>query len=178
MPFLDAYIPEGALKPDAERQLMAELSDLLMTYEGVATSNEVGRLMTWAFVHRPELYVGGAPVEEPRYRFICHVPEGQFDDERRAAVTAKMTKAVAEAEGGAFPNPELRTALFTCEVPDGWWSGGGRVIRLPDIYQMAWPLKPDMDGDPRETAEQILSERRREEAERILAAAETAGASS
>jgi hypothetical protein len=41
-------------------------------------------------------------------RFICQVPEGQYDDERRAAVTAAMTQAVAEAEGGAWPHIPAR----------------------------------------------------------------------
>jgi hypothetical protein len=75
----------------------------------------------------------------------------------RAAVTAEMTKAVAET--GAFPQPELRVAVFTCEVPDGWWGGGGSVIRLPDIYQINWPPKPGMDGEPREAAAHVLAER-------------------
>jgi hypothetical protein len=66
------------------------------------------------------VYVAGAPPKSPRYRFICQVPEGQYDDERRAAVTAAMTQAVAEAEGGAWPHPELRVCIFTCEVPEGW----------------------------------------------------------
>ena len=123
MPMLDAYIPEGALPRDAERELVAKLTDLLLEHEGVDASNEVGRHLAWVCIHRPEVYVGGAPPKSPRYRFICQVPEGQYDDERRAAVTAGMTKAVAEAEQGAWPNPELRVCVFTLEVPDGTWGG-------------------------------------------------------
>jgi phenylpyruvate tautomerase PptA (4-oxalocrotonate tautomerase family) len=100
MPLLDAYIPEGALSAGAERELQARITDLLLEHEGVDPSS--------------------APPKSPRYRFICQVPEGQYDDERRAAVTAAMTRAVAEAEGGAWPHPELRVCIFTCEVPEGW----------------------------------------------------------
>jgi phenylpyruvate tautomerase PptA (4-oxalocrotonate tautomerase family) len=171
MPFLDAYIPEGALSPAAERELLARLTDLLLEYEGVDPSNENARHMTWVFVHRPEVFVAGARPKTPRYRFICQVPEGQYNDERRVAVTAEMTQAVVEAEAGAFPHAEFRVAVFTCEVPDGWWGGGGRIIRLPDIYQINWPPRPGMDGEPREAAAEVLAQRRREEAERILAAA-------
>jgi phenylpyruvate tautomerase PptA (4-oxalocrotonate tautomerase family) len=123
MPMLDAYIPEGALSPSAERELLAKITDLLLEHEGVDPSNERARPLAWVFVHRPQVYVAGAPPKSPRYRFICQVPEGQYDDARRAAVTAAMTQAVAEAERGAWPHPELRVCVFTCEVPEGWWGG-------------------------------------------------------
>lgn len=171
MPFLDAYIPEGALSAEAERKLLARITDLLIEHEGVDPNNEVARHMAWVFVHRPEVYVAGNPPSSPRYRFICQVPEGQYNAERRAAVTAAITEAVEGAENGAWPHPEHRVAVFTCEVPEGWWGGGGRILRLADIYELAWPTHPGMEGEPRETAEQVLAERRRESAERLLAAA-------
>ena len=101
MPILDAYIPEGALSPSAERSLLAKIADLLLAHEGVDPRNERARPLAWVFVHRPQVYVASVSPKSPRYRFICQVPEGQYDDERRAAVTAAMTQAVAEAEGGA-----------------------------------------------------------------------------
>ena len=118
-----------------------------------------------------QVYVAGAPPKSPRYRFMCQVPEGQYDDERRAGVTATMTQAVAEAEGGVWPHPELRVCVFTCEVPEGWWGGAGRILRLADIYEFAWPPKAGVDGQPRETAEQVFAARRRQEAEKLLTAA-------
>jgi phenylpyruvate tautomerase PptA (4-oxalocrotonate tautomerase family) len=171
MPMLDAYIPEGALSPNAERELLAKLTDLLLIHEGVDPTNEQARKLAWVFVHRPQVYVAGTLPKAPRYRFICQVPEGEYNDERRAAVTAAMTQAVAEAEGGAWRNPELRVCIFTCEVPDGWWGGGGRILRLADIYEVGWPAKLGMDGLPREAAEQVLAAHRRQQAEKLLAAA-------
>jgi phenylpyruvate tautomerase PptA (4-oxalocrotonate tautomerase family) len=171
MPLLDAYIPAGALPPEAESELIAKLTDLLLEYEGVDPSNEAARMLSWVFVHRPDVYVAGAQPKAPRYRFICQVPEGQYNAERRAAVTAEMTQAVVEAENSAWSHPELRVCVFTLEVPDGTWGGGGAIIRLPDIYQISWPPRPGMDGDPRETAERVLAERRRQEAQKILDAA-------
>jgi phenylpyruvate tautomerase PptA (4-oxalocrotonate tautomerase family) len=171
MPMLDAYIPEGALSPDAERELVGKLTDALLEHEGVDPANERGRKLAWVFVHRPEVYVGGAPPRMPRYRFICQVPEGQYNDERRAAVTAAITRAVADAEDGAWPHPEFRVCVFALEVPDGTWGGDGRIIRLPDIYELVWPPNPGTDGKPREAAEQVLAERRRHVADVILTAA-------
>jgi phenylpyruvate tautomerase PptA (4-oxalocrotonate tautomerase family) len=171
MPMLDAYIPEGALSRAAERELVAKITDLLLEHEGVDPANERARKLAWVFVHRPEVYVAGAPPKSPRYRFICQVPEGQYNDERRAAMTAGITQAVAEAEDGGWPGPEFRVCVFTLEVPDGTWGGAGRIIRLPDIYEFAWPPKPGMNGEPRATAEQVLADRQRQEAELIVRAA-------
>jgi phenylpyruvate tautomerase PptA (4-oxalocrotonate tautomerase family) len=107
MPMVDAYIPEGALSASAERDLLAKITDRLLAHEGVDPGNERARPLAWVFVH-PQVYVAGAPPKSPRHRFICQVPEGQYDAERRAAVTAAMTQAVAEAEGGAWPHIPAR----------------------------------------------------------------------
>jgi phenylpyruvate tautomerase PptA (4-oxalocrotonate tautomerase family) len=165
MPMLDAYIPAGALSEEAEGLLLRRLTDLLLRHEGADPANQVARSIAWVFVHRPEVYVGGARAEEPHYRFICQVPEGQYDDERRAAVTVEMTRALVEAEGGRWPNPENRVWIFTHEIPDGTWGGRGRVARLPDIAAA-------VNGEPgRHAAMRRLSDRRRQAALALLEAA-------
>jgi hypothetical protein len=63
--------------------------------------------------------------------------------------------------------------VFTCEVPESWWGGAGRVLKLADIYEFAWPLQPGVDGEPRGAAEQVLAARRRQQAGDLLAAAAT-----
>jgi hypothetical protein len=63
MPMLDAYIPEGALSPSAERELVAKVTDLLLEHEGVDPSNERARPLAWVFVHRPQVYVARRPAE-------------------------------------------------------------------------------------------------------------------
>jgi phenylpyruvate tautomerase PptA (4-oxalocrotonate tautomerase family) len=133
MPMLDAFIPEGALRPEAEARLVARVTDLLLQHEGVDPTNERGRSLAWVFVHRPTVFVAGAPASRPRYRLVASVPEGQYDDERRAAVVASMTDAVLDAEEGAHPREPDRVWVLTHEVPDGTWGAGGRVTRLPDI---------------------------------------------
>jgi len=47
MPMLDAYIPEGALSPSAESELLATITDLLLEHEGVDPSNERARPLAW-----------------------------------------------------------------------------------------------------------------------------------
>ena len=60
MPLLDAYIPAGALEPDAEEKLLARLTDLLLEHEGADPTNPVARSIAWVFLHRPEaVFVAG-----------------------------------------------------------------------------------------------------------------------
>jgi predicted esterase len=67
-----------------------------------------GRTLAWVFVHRHEMCIAGAAARAPHYRFVCQVPESQYNDKRRAVVTAAMTQAVVEAEDASWPDPERR----------------------------------------------------------------------
>jgi phenylpyruvate tautomerase PptA (4-oxalocrotonate tautomerase family) len=157
MPMLDAHIPAGALTPEAEEQLLAKLTDLLIENEGADPTNPQVRSIAWLFVHRPEaVYVAGEPAQAPRYRFVASVPEGQYDAERRQAMVADITDAVLDAEDGAHERDPARVWVFTPEVPDGTWGALGRVVTLADIATFA-------TGDPergREYAEERLAQRR------------------
>jgi phenylpyruvate tautomerase PptA (4-oxalocrotonate tautomerase family) len=134
MPMLDAYIPAGALSHGAEQALMSELTDLLLRHEGADPADPRARAIAWVFLHRPAaVYVAGEPAAEPRYRIVASVPEGQFDDERRAAIVREVTDAVLRAEGAAHPHDPNRVWVFTNEIPDGTWGGAGRINTLADI---------------------------------------------
>ena len=138
MPMLDAFIPEGALPPEAERELLSRLTDLLIEHEGADPTNEAVRSIAWVFLHRPEtVFVGGAPATEPRYRLVVSVPEGQFDDERRQAMVAALTDAVLDAEDGARERDPSRVWVFATEVPDGTWGALGQIVTLADIATFA-----------------------------------------
>ncbi len=130
---IDAFIPEGALPAKAEARLFAQLTDLLVRIEGFAPDNPRARAATWIFLHRPAIFCAAVPASEPRYRFILSVPEGQYDDERRAAVVRQVTAAVASAEGNPFDEVAPRVWVFPNEVQDGRWGGRGVIRRLPDI---------------------------------------------
>ncbi|WP_272474840.1 tautomerase family protein [Baekduia alba] len=131
---LDAFIPEGALSVEAEQELLASLTDILLRNEGADPSNPVARSIAWVFLHRPvALYVAGEPTDEPRYRIIASVPEGQFDADRRQRMVAEVTETVLDAEQGAYERDPTRVWVFANEVPDGTWGGGGRIVTLADI---------------------------------------------
>jgi len=161
MPMLDAYIPQGALTPTAEQQLLADLTDILIRNEGADPANARVRSIAWLFVHRPaQVYVAGAPAEAPRYRFIASVPEGQYNPERREAMASTITDAVLDAEDGAYERDPARVWVFTPEVPEGTWGGLGRIVTLADIAGFA-------TGDAelgRQYAEALFAARWRESA--------------
>jgi phenylpyruvate tautomerase PptA (4-oxalocrotonate tautomerase family) len=165
MPMIDAFIPAGALAPPAEAQLLRELTDILIRLEGFDPDNERARAATWIFLHRPMVFRAGVPVTSPVYRFMPSVPEGQYDDERRAAIVREVAEAVARAEGGRFEDVSSRVWVFPHEVPDGQWGSRGAVRRLPDILAFL------VGEEERQVAEDRLAERRRTQAVAILDAA-------
>lgn len=162
MPMLDACIPEGALMPEAEAQMLSEMTDLLMRHEGIDPANEKARAVSLVFLHRPVVYVGGAPATAPRYRFVASVMEGMYDDERRSAVVHDLTAAVARAEGAPLAEVAPRVWVFPTEVPDGRWGGRGGIRRLPEFLAYALDEAAAAEGSRR------LAQRRRDEARVIL----------
>ncbi len=140
MPMLDAYIPKGALAPEAEQRLLAELTDILIEWEGADPTNPRTRAASWVFLHHPEaVYVGGTPSEEPRYRIVASVPEGQLDAERRAGMVAAVTDAILDAEeaAGRKRNP-FAVWVIANQIPDGTWGAGGKIFGLADIAGTAF----------------------------------------
>jgi len=134
MPMLDAFIPDGALEPEAEQQLLGQLTDILLKWEGADPAHPIARSIAWVFLHRPAaVYVAGEPANEPRYRIIASVPEGQLNSERRAGMVAAVTEAVLDAEPVGRTRDANRVWVFTNQVPEGTWGGAGKIFRLADI---------------------------------------------
>ena len=134
MPMIDAYIPEGALRPEAENSLLNRLTDLLMTWEGFDPADPAMREVSWVFLHRPAaVYVGGVPADAPRYKIVTSVPEGQFTAASRAGVVADVTAAVLDAEEGRRPRDDSRVWVFPTDVPEGHWGGRGHIVHLAEI---------------------------------------------
>ena len=98
MPMMDIDLPDGIFDESAERALLAELTDVLLRWEGADPTNPRVRELAWIFVHRGgDVYVAGTPAVEPRYRVRVSVPQGQFDDERRAGMIAAVTESILNA---------------------------------------------------------------------------------
>jgi len=163
MPMIDAFIPEGALKPEAETRLLKELTDILLQAEGFDPSNQIAQSVSVIFLHRPAaIFVAGSRSTSPRYRITPSVPEGQYSDESRQALVKEVTDAVVRAEGGKFEDVAARVWVFPTEVPDGQWGGRGVIRRLPDIQAV-------IAGEhERKVGEERLARRRREKAQEVL----------
>ncbi|KFG96058.1 Tautomerase enzyme [Burkholderia paludis] len=163
MPMIDVYIPEGALAPQAETQLMAELTDTLIRHEGLDPDNPRVRDVTWIFVHRPAaVYRAGAVAPAPIYRIVPTVPEGQYTDAARAGLIADVTAAVARAEGVPVDAVATRVWVLPTEIDDGCWGSRGVVRRLPDIMDY-------FGGAPlRALGEQRLAIKRRTDALKLV----------
>lgn len=151
---LDAYIPTGALTPDAERDLRSTLTELLIHHEGGDPTDPAVRSIAWVFLNRPEtVYVAGMPSQEPRYRFVAAVPEGQYNAERRQNIVAAITEAVLDAEHGAHDRDPRRVWVSTPEIPDGTWGRAGRIVSLADIIGLpsatARPAAPTLPESSR-----------------------------
>ena len=176
MPMCDAYIPSGALEPDAERQLVRKVTDLLVEHElrritdllddpaAVKASRDRARAIAWTFVHRADPYVAGEVPEAPHYKFQASIPEGQIDDVFRNAIVGAITEAVRDAEAGKWPGIEGRVWVFTYEVPDGNWGGGGRNVHLRQIVDYVAPGLGEI-------AEERFAAKRRKLAEETVAIA-------
>lgn len=159
MPMIDAMIPEGVLTPEAEAQLLKEMTDILLRAEGFDPGNQIAQGVSVIFLHRPAaIFVGGKPSTSPRYRITPSVPEGQYTDEARKVLVREVTEAVVRAEGGIFEDVAARVWIFPTEVPDGNWGGRGVIRHLPDIQAL-------LAGEHERTVgEERLARRRRDKA--------------
>ena len=151
MPMCDAYIPTGALDPDAERIPIAAVTDILVSRkvrricdlmrdpQQVEVTTKRARSIAWTFVHRCETYVAGAAPDAPYYRFIASIPEGQLDEFFIPAVNRAIFAALKQAESGRWPDLSRRVWIFTQEIPDGTWGADGVPLTLGPIVDFVAP---------------------------------------
>ena len=133
MPMCDIYIQEGALEPDAERALVARVSELLVEHEmrrivdlvedptTIEASTARARSIAWMFVHRTDVYVAGVPVgpdasRGPVYKFEVRIPEGQVDDAFIPAINRDILAALRRGRGRQVETP--RAAPLGVRVRD------------------------------------------------------------
>ncbi|MEU6713085.1 tautomerase family protein [Nonomuraea sp. NPDC046802] len=137
MPFVEVFVPRGALREDQRATLSEELVAEVMQVEG-APDTEAARSISWLVFHDVDAWsVGGTavPADEPaRYVVRVSVPEGSLDDDKRAEMVRRVTAVLAKADDDPdrlYAEPSAWVHLI--EIPDGNWGAFGRVVRLPDI---------------------------------------------
>lgn len=142
MPMIDLYHQEGSFTPEAQAQLVEDLTTLLLEMEG-ALDNAMSRAISWAFVHTlppGAINTAGKPNQDFKYKCVFSVPEGTrglhgpMSAPRRAEMFERATALILKAEGAdVLPENEYRVWCFLHEVPDGSWGGMGTLVRMQDI---------------------------------------------
>ena len=122
---MDIDLPAGVFDESAERALLYTLTDTLLRWEGADPTDPRMQAIAWIFVHRSTaVYVGGKPAQAPHYRVRVSVPQGQFNDKRRAGMIDAVTTAILDAEGGRYERDPQRVWVFPIDVPEGTWGRG------------------------------------------------------
>jgi phenylpyruvate tautomerase PptA (4-oxalocrotonate tautomerase family) len=144
LPVIDVFVPRGALSPQAEKALLARLTDIALLAAGLEATS-ANRHETSVFLHRPaEVYAPGTAGASPGYLVFCSVAEGELREERRSALVADVRGAVLDAEHAARRASSARVWVFATEVPAAE-SGSRRSTRR--IRRLAG-MMGFMIGDP------------------------------
>jgi phenylpyruvate tautomerase PptA (4-oxalocrotonate tautomerase family) len=136
MPFVEVFVPKGALSRIQQEAIKQRLVAEVMVVEGAPDTPEA-RSISWLVMHEIDAWsVGGHPVgsdEAPRFVVRIAVPAGSLDDEKRGLMMARVNDLLVEIDG----SDRLRSApdawVHINEVPEGNWGAFGRVVSLPDI---------------------------------------------
>lgn len=157
MPMCDIHLPQGVLAAETEQALVRRVSELLVDHElrrirelmhddgEVAASRERAAMISWMFVHRPEVYVAHEPAGAPHYKLDVRIPEGVVDDTFRESIARDILAALTDAESAdghdrdGWPPVALRAWVFVYEVPDGAWGAAGRFVHLAQIIDFVAP---------------------------------------
>ena len=139
MPMIELTLPENTLSQSDQNKLMKQLTNTLLKWEGAPIDNAMAQAISWGFVDQKPagtFYVGGAPIEEDHWRVKVTVPEGVFDDDKKAGLVKDVTEII---ETVASDN----AAGFRCwciirEVKDGNWGSDSKIFRRRDIVKMVY----------------------------------------
>ena len=138
MPMMDLTIPAGTLDDTARRQLVDDLTTVLLRAER-APDTEFFRSITWVFVHEPEttnVLTAGQPITQPLVRLMVTTPQGALSQRRRAELVAEATRVIREATG-ISEGDSLRIWVLCREIDEGSWGAGGQIIEFEQLRAAA-----------------------------------------
>jgi len=139
MPMIEMTCPENSFSKEDQDQLMHNLTDCLLRWEGAPVDNAVAQSISWAFLYeqpRSQFYVGGLPISQDHYRVNITVPEGVLDEDRKAGLVAEATELVGKYAGAGFDS--FRTWVLVHEIAEGNWGGAGQIFRRRDIVKRVY----------------------------------------
>lgn len=146
---IDLTFTEDALSPAAKAEVVEKLTEALLRNEGAPVSR-MTRGLTWVFLHELPpgcANIAGRPAVRPVYRLFVTVPQGTLlqgpgpvGATSRRNLVREAAEIILDAEGTGYSDREaLRIYVVIREVDDGYWGGGGRMMRMEDIAALAAP---------------------------------------
>jgi phenylpyruvate tautomerase PptA (4-oxalocrotonate tautomerase family) len=130
MPVIDVTYPAGALNPEAQAAVAAQLTDILMEIEGTRGIAAIAA-GTWLLLHEasPNTLAVGGKFSPDRYRVEIATPEGTLSLPQKAELIRRVTDALLHIQG-VEPDTAQRARIYCLisEIPDGGWGFVGQAI--------------------------------------------------
>jgi phenylpyruvate tautomerase PptA (4-oxalocrotonate tautomerase family) len=137
MPMIDVYAPANLFPPDADEQLVGELTRAVLRAEGVPAPGPLLLENTAAFVHRlaPSSVGTAARQPAPVVRVQIVTPPGALGREGQRQITREATEIVARLSGDA--SQAQRTWVILSEAAEGGWGIAGTALGKPEFADLA-----------------------------------------
>jgi phenylpyruvate tautomerase PptA (4-oxalocrotonate tautomerase family) len=136
MPFVEVFVPKGALSGTQREAIKQRLVAEVMDVEGAPDTPEA-RSISWLVMHEMDAWsIGGRPVgseEAPRFVVRIAVPAGSLDDAKRELMMARVNDLLVEIDGSDRLRRSPEAWVHINEVPEGNWGAFGRIVSLSDI---------------------------------------------
>lgn len=137
MPVIDITIPEGALSPEAKKELPETIGRIAIGYEGLSGSR-FAEEFTWVYIHELPAtlvtQVSGKP-PKPIYRFVFTTLTTLLDDNSKHRLGTDVARAVYALEGTPFDEEEAYNRVWTFfdDVRQGDWIVGARINTIKSL---------------------------------------------
>ncbi|TAI63782.1 hypothetical protein CWO89_22370 [Bradyrhizobium sp. Leo170] len=144
MPLIKVTLPAGLLDDEQKAAVAERLTVEVMKVETGGHDTPGFRAISALLLDEIPAgawSVGGRFDAGPSAIVEIRVPEGALDDERRAtmaAVSYNVLTAISPALAAVDGVRRIWTHLV--EIGDGNWGAGGRIVRLPDVQQIAMSM--------------------------------------
>ncbi len=158
MPFIEMYVPEGALDEQTKRGLHERVSRQVLEAEGATyEESELARAITWMLIR--EMPAGSWSVgsevltadDGPRIVTRVAVPHGALNERVKRDIVARVNAEVVDALGEEFADP----TKSWCLIEENVFSGGGRVVNFEELVE--WLGLPHLAEDESEDARTPVS---------------------
>ncbi|MEO8607292.1 MAG: tautomerase family protein [Chloroflexota bacterium] len=131
MPVINVTYPAGALNPESQAAVAAQLTDAVMDIEGTKGIAAIAA-GTWLILHEAPantIAVGGkfAP---GRYHVKIDLPVAALDLPKKAELIRRITDILLQIDGVQQPDDAQRARIYCLinEIPDGGWGFAGIAI--------------------------------------------------